>query len=399
MSMFSSSKMLVLLLSTSALGLTVLGQTALADSSVTFVPGIEESRLTKARQVMPSTVERYQGLYQAFSRNYQQANNEFTLTALSASHGTRLWQQAVRDVQSGFYDDRPLYWGRLMMQNQLSQQKAGFPVAGWQKAILQKTIEKTSRGFSDINFDPANNINILLTGFDPFFLDKDIQQSNPSGAVALALDGQRFIVNGRQAQIETVMIPVRFQDFDNGIIESILTPLFRRRQVDMVFTVSMGREGFDLERFPGLNRSAAAPDNVNHFTGASQSQPQAPLFNGKSLMGPEFVEFSLPVDTMKAVSGPWPIKDNHQVSTLKRGQFEAASLAEFSNETSVEGSGGGYLSNEISYRSILLKQQFNLDIPVGHIHTPRLSGHNAKIEQDIIEQVNAMVKAAASKVQ
>jgi pyrrolidone-carboxylate peptidase len=360
---------------------------------------IEDARVSKAQIILPEIVTRYQGLQSGFRQNYTIADNELAITQDAATYGKRLWQQAVRDVQSGYIDDRPLYWGRLVMRNIINEQKAGFSILPWQRGILLRSLELASRGISDINFDSENNINILLTGFDPFFLDKDIQQSNPSGVVALALDGQRFTVNGRQAQIETVMIPVRYQDFDNGIIESILTPLFRRRQVAMVFTVSMGREGFDLERFPGLNRSAAAPDNVNHVTGATQSQPHAPLFNGKPLMGPEFVEFSLPVEAMKAVSGPWPINDNHQVSTLKRGQFEAASLAELRNETSVEGSGGGYLSNEISYRSILLKQQFNLDIPVGHIHTPKVSGHNAKVEQDIIEQVNAMVKAAASKVQ
>jgi pyrrolidone-carboxylate peptidase len=359
---------------------------------------VEGLRVSKALQAMPETVQRYQGLYQGLSQHYQQSHDELQLTALVASHGTRLWQQAVRDVQSGFFDDRPLYWGRLMMQNQLGQLRATFHVAGWQKAILQKTIEKTSRGLSDIQFDPANDINVLLTGFDPFFLDKDISQSNPSGVVALALDGYRFSVNGKKVQIETAMIPVRFKDFDMGLIESLLTPWYRNRQVQMVLTVSMGREDFDLERFPGLNRSAKAPDNLNSFTHASPSQPKAPLFNGRHLVGPEFVEFSLPVSAMTAVKGPWKVKDNRQVTSVAKGSFEANSLAELASETSVEGSGGGYLSNEISYRSLLLKQQLGLTISVGHIHTPRVSGHDAQNEAKIVEQVRAMVEAAASTI-
>jgi pyrrolidone-carboxylate peptidase len=363
-----------------------------------YQQNVEGLRANKALQAMPDIVQRYQGIYQGFSQQYQQSQNELQLTALAASHGTRLWQQAVRDVQSGFVDDRPLYWGRLMMQNQLGQLRAGFSVASWQKAILQKTIEKTSRGLSDIQFDPANDINVLLTGFDPFFLDKDISQSNPSGLVALALDGYRFTVNGKKVQIETAMIPVRFNDFDMGLIESLLTPWYRNRRVQMVLTVSMGREGFDLERFPGLNRSAEAPDNLNSVTHATPSQPKAPQFNGRQLMGPEFVEFSLPVSAMTAVKGPWKVTDNRRVTSSAKGSFEANSLAELASETSVEGSGGGYLSNEISYRSLLLKQQLGVTIPVGHIHTPRVSGHDAQNEAKIVEQVRAMIEAAASTI-
>ncbi|WP_220487968.1 hypothetical protein [Shewanella sp. SR44-3] len=397
MSIFYYSKQRVLLaIFVSALSLTTIE--ALADSRLTFTPSAEESRLAKALQVIPSTVERYQGIYQDFSQHYQQENNELALSAHSASYGTQLWQQAVRDVQSGFYDDRPLYWGRLMMQNQLTQQKAGFAVADWQKNILQKTIEKTSRGLSDIQFSPTNDINILLTGFDPFFLDKDISQSNPSGLVALSLDGYRFSVNGKKAQIETAMIPVRFKDFDQGLIESLLTPWYRTQKLHMVLTVSMGRDNFDLERFPGLNRSAKAPDNLNVFTYATKEQPKAPLFNGHKLMGPEFVEFSLPASVMTAVKGPWKITDNRQVTTLSKGQFMATSLAELKSSISVEGSGGGYLSNEISYRSLLLKQQLDLTIPVGHIHTPKVSGHDPLNEAKMVEQIRAMIEAAASTI-
>ncbi len=205
------------------------------------------------------------------------------------------------------------------------------------------------------------------------------------------------------AQIETVMIPVRFNDFDNGIIESLLTPFYRNNSLDMLFTISMGRDNFDIERFPGRNRSADAPDNLNVLTGASHRNPKAPLFNGGTsndgkLNGPEFVQFSLPVEQMQAVKGRWTVKDNRQVRSLSRGQFTASSLAELQNEISVEGSGGGYLSNEISYRSILLRDQFNLNLPVGHIHTPRVKGYDAQTEAEIVEQIKAMIAAAATSL-
>ncbi|MGI2174107.1 hypothetical protein [Shewanella ulleungensis] len=388
------------LLMLSSVALLTLSNTAIAGQ---LPKNIEEMRVSKAGQTLPQVVNRYQAINETLEVKLQQATDELSVTEMAAQQGHRLWQQAVRDVQSGHNDDRSLYWSRLGMRNTLKQDKAGFNIADWQREILVNAVEKSSRGFSDIEFDPNTNINILVTGFDPFFLDRNIGQSNPSGLAALALDGYRFNVNGKMAQIETVMIPVRFSDFDNGIIESLLTPFYRNNSLDMLFTISMGRDNFDIERFPGRNRSADAPDNLNVLTGASHRNPKAPLFNGGTsndgkLNGPEFVQFSLPVELMQAVKGRWSVNDNHQIRTISRGQFSAASLAELQNEISVEGSGGGYLSNEISYRSILLRDQFNLNLPVGHIHTPRVKGYDAQIEDEIVEQIKAMITAAATSL-
>lgn len=356
---------------------------------------VEEARLVKANQAMPEVVSRYQAFVNNLGEKYSQHSDELKVTQMVAHQGLRLWQQAVRDVQSGHLDDRSLYWNRLAMRELLKTQKPDFNIAVWQQDILINAVEKSSRGFSDLEFKDDAQIKILLTGFDPFFLDRNIDQSNPSGLAALALDGYRFKVDGKQAQIETVMIPVRFADFDEGMIESLLTPIYRDNSVDMIFTVSMGRDDFDIERFPGRNRSAAAPDNLNVLTGASKQAPIAPKFNGGNLNGPEFVEFSLPIAAMQTVKGPWKINDNHTVSTLERGEFQASSLAQLQSATSVEGSGGGYLSNEISYRAILLQKQFNSRIPVGHIHTPRIAAYDVKTESDIVNQVRDMVIAAA----
>ncbi|WOT05596.1 hypothetical protein [Shewanella youngdeokensis] len=357
---------------------------------------VEEARLPTAIEAMPNVVNRYQPLIADVSKQYAQQSDELNITQMIAAQGLRLWQRAVNDVQTGHIDDRALYWSRLAIRDVLKTQQPNFNMSAWQRDVLITAIEKNSRGLSDVKFNDDAHIKILLTGFDPFFLDRHIDQSNPSGLVALALDGYRFKVNGKQVQIETAMIPVRFADFDNGLIESLLTPIYRDNSADMIFTVSMGRDQFDIERFPGRNRSAAAPDNLNVLTGANKQAPIAPLFNGSALKGPEFVEFSLPIAAMQTAKGPWQINDNHTVSTLAKGEFQATSLSQLQNATSVEGSGGGYLSNEISYRAILLQNNFNSRIPVGHIHTPRIAAYNEQVERDIVEQVKAMVKKAAA---
>lgn len=359
---------------------------------------IEELRIPTATQAIPEVVGRYQAMVDDLANKYRQQTDELLMTQMVAHQGERLWQQAVRDVQSGGQDDRPLYWSRLEMKQLLKQQQPVFNLAQWQRTILLNAVEKSSRGFSDIQFDDDTQIRILLTGFDPFFLDKNIDQSNPSGLAALALDGYRFKVSGKKVQVETVMIPVRFADFDQGLIESLLTPVYRENSVNAIFTVSMGRDDFDLERFPGRNRSAAAPDNLNVLTGASKSSPKPPMFDGKTLNGPEFVEFSLPVAAMQRVKGQWQVNDNHKVTTLAKGEFDASSLLELQNATSVEGSGGGYLSNEISYRAVLLGNQFNSSIPVGHIHTPRVKAYEAETEMAIVTQIKALIEAAATQL-
>ena len=376
-----------------------LAMTAILSSTAALANlDVEELRIPSATQAIPDVVGRYQAMVEDLDSKYRQQTDELIMTQMVARQGERLWQQAVRDVQSGGQDDRPLYWSRLSMKQQLKQHEPAFKIATWQRKVLLNAVEKSSRGFSDIQFDDNSQIRILLTGFDPFFLDQHIDQSNPSGLAALALDGYKFSVNGKQAQIETVMIPVRFADFDQGIIESLLTPIYRDNSVNAIFTVSMGRDNFDLERFPGRNRSATAPDNLNVITGASPSAPKAPMFDGKTLNGPEFVEFSLPVAAIQSVKGEWQINDNHTVSTLAKGEFQAKSLLELQSATSVDGSGGGYLSNEISYRAVLLGSQFNSAIPVGHIHTPRVAAYEAETEMKIVAQIKAMVEAAATQL-
>ena len=100
---------------------------------------------------------------------------------------------------------------------------------------------------------------------------------------------------------------------------------------------------------------------------------------------------------MQKAVGPWKIRDNRRVTTLA-GEKTPDTLAELASEISVEGSGGGYLSNEISYRSILLRNRFDPLLPVGHIHTPRVTGYNDKTNHQIIEQIKAMLRLAATEI-
>jgi len=353
---------------------------------------VEELRIAKAKQKMPQVSARFNVLLAEFKAELKKAQSFVKLDKLVSESGLLLWQQAIRKYsENNDFDDRPLYWGRLQMMAEIKQSDFFAQLSSTQQQQLLWKAELVTRGQSDIAFDKNTTYKVLLTGFDPFFLDRNLDQSNPSGVVATAFDNKVITFDGATLEIETVIVPVRYADFDQGMIEELLTPYMRDKKVDMVVTVSMGREGFDLERFPGLRRSANAPDNLNVFTGASSEKPLIPLLDGKRLKGPEFNLFSLPVEEMKTADGDFAITDNHKVTTTEK-TFRPATIDELSGKISVQGSGGGYLSNEISYRSLLLRDQHNPKLPVGHIHTPRFKGFKPQKIEKIVEQVEQMIK-------
>ncbi|MEW6984451.1 hypothetical protein AAD001_17520 [Colwelliaceae bacterium 6471] len=355
---------------------------------------VEELRIEKAEQAMNNVVNRLDSRVNKFALQLSQARNLTALTQLVIRHGESVWREAVESFNhENDFDDRALYWARLKMTRALRQTQTFKSLLPTQQQKLMWKFELLSRGQQDVKFDRGTAKKILVTGFDPFFLDKHINQSNPSGAVALAFDDLVISKDGQSAEIETLIVPVRFTDFDQGMIEELLTPYIKQYDVDMVVTVSMGREHFDLERFPGLRRSANAPDNLNVYTGANGQRPLQPLLKGEPLKGPEFVQFSLPSKAMMAVQSPFKVNDNHKVTTLT-STITPKNLKALANQTSVQGSGGGYLSNEISYRSILLRNLYNPVLPVGHIHTPRLSGFDAKTLKEIVQQTKAMLTEA-----
>jgi pyrrolidone-carboxylate peptidase len=297
----------------------------------------------------------------------------------------------ARIIKTNSFDDRELYWARLLSSKIIRTSKPQFAMTDSEQTALLTMLENGSRGRTDLDYSKKTDKRILITGFDPFLLDRNINQSNPSGVAALLLDGQVINYNGISAEINTVMVPVRYEDFDQGIIESLLAPYYALNNVDMIATISMGSKDFDLERFPGKRRSVTAPDNANIVYGGTATAPKISSLNDRPLPGNEFVTFSLPVKQMQKAKGPFPINDNHKVVTLEKA-FEPKSLKELEGAIAVKGGGGGYLSNEISYRSIRLRDELNSDIPTGHIHTPRIQQFEPETEAKIVKQIKAMLE-------
>ena len=166
---------------------------------------VELARIDRAAKIMPAVTERYDDI-------------------VRSGDGGRLWRTAVADAQNGHLDDRPLYWARLKLRRALGEPDA------------VEVAERLSRNFEPDH--PPGVPKVLVTGFDPFHLDDMVEQSNPSGLVALALDGTTIA----GAHVRSAILPVRFQAFDQGIVEDLLRPLFQRG-LELAVTVSMGRRG------------------------------------------------------------------------------------------------------------------------------------------------------------
>ena len=353
---------------------------------------VEEQRINKAQSAMPNVLKAFTPQVTSFEQQFKELNNFKSAKTLVQRFSFELWENAKqRIINTNNYDDRELYWARLLSSKVIRTTSPKFSITQAQLNTLLTLLEEGSRGRTDLAFSSGSTKKILLTGFDPFLLDRNINQSNPSGVAALLLDGQVINYNGISAEINTVMVPVRYEDFDQGIIESLLAPYYALNNVDMVVTVSMGRTQFDLEHFPGKRRSVTAPDNANIVYGGTQTIPVIPKLNGRPLPGNEFVKFSLPVNYMQQAKGPYKVIDNREVTTLEK-TYKAPSYGELKNSIAVNGGGGGYLSNEISYRSIRLRDALNSSIPTGHIHTPRIQQFEPETEAKIVNQIKAMLE-------
>lgn len=356
----------------------------------------EEERLPFLISHVPEVAARLKGLEIKLRGTLPDNSSLLERKDQVAQLGKSLWLEARATIQTqGFLDDRPLYWQRLLVTRYLRSQSRRLGLNGSDVKVLLELFEKYSRGQTDVVWGDEEAHRVLITGFDPFFLDRSIGQSNPSGLIALALDGTRIEAQGESIEINAVVFPVRYQDFDAGVVEAFLEPFFSSDALSLFVSISMGRDDFDLERFPGRRRSSSALGNLGEHTGGSLESPLPPLLNGKPLRGAEFLEFSLPVAAMRSVSGDFKVHDNREVTTLERGTFVAESLADLQDQTAVLGSGGGYLSNEISYRSLRLAQHLGISLPIGHVHVPRIQGHDSVLLAKILEQTKAMLVQGA----
>jgi pyrrolidone-carboxylate peptidase len=363
------------------LGLTLLAglaaPTATATAETAPAPTAEERRLDGA---VPQEILRRSGFdvpTARFARELGSAGSYAEARRLVVRDGSALWRRAVERAQGrgpeggdlSRDDDRPLYWARLGMTRQVRTWVPGFGLSGRQRTALLDELERTSRGQTAVRFPQGKKVKrVLVTGFDPFTLDRDIRISNPSGATALALDGTVIETADGPARIETVVFPVRWQDFTEGTVERTLRPYLKK--VDLFTTVSQGRVGrFDVERTNGAWRGGFGDNDTIGVTGT------IPVSDPASQ--PQWTTTTLPYAKIVAAdTGRFPVYDNTEVTEIPAGGTEPVVRPDgpTPGSSAREGGGGDYLSNEIAYRATLLRDRLGLHdvLPGGHVHTPVL---------------------------
>ncbi|MFF3306724.1 pyroglutamyl peptidase [Streptomyces sp. NPDC002952] len=360
------------------LGLALLAGLATAPTATAAeAPTVEEQRLDRAA---PQEILRRSGfdtVAPRFGRALDAAHSYAQAERVVEREGARLWRRAVDRAQGrgpaggdlSRDDDRPLYWARLGMTREVRAWEPGFGLTDVQRRALLATLEENSRGQNAIRYPHGKGVKrVLLTGFDPFTLDRDVRISNPSGAGALALDGTTIQTADGPARVETAVFPVRWQDFADGTVERALRPHLGR--VDLFTTVSQGRVGrFDVERTNGAWRGGF-PDNEN----VSRTET-VPVSDPASQ--PQWTSTTLPYGAIVAAdTGRFPVYDNTSVTEIPAGGTEPVVRPEgpTPGSTARAGGGGNYLSNEIAYRATLLRDRLGLrsSLPGGHVHTPVL---------------------------
>ncbi|GAA3991111.1 pyroglutamyl peptidase [Streptomyces plumbiresistens] len=377
-------------------------------------PTVEEQRLDRA---VPQEILRRSGfdaVTAEFARELSAARSYADARRVVVREGSALWRRAVGRAQGrgpvggdlSRDDDRPLYWARLGMTREVRTWEPEFGLTDDRRTALLGELERTSRGQTAVRYPRGDGIKrVLVTGFDPFTLDRDIRISNPSGATALALDGTVIETAEGPARVETVVFPVRWQDFADGTVERTLRPYLR--QVDLFATVSQGRVGrFDVERTNGAWRGGF-PDNDN--IGRTETVPVR-----DPASQPQWTSTTLPYATIVgAETGRFPVYDNTSVTEIPAGGTEAVVRADGPTPGSAAraGGGGNYLSNEIAYPATLLRDRLGLHevLPGGHVHTPVLqfgAGNTDPVSGavtdaefvrnrvDIIAQVTGIVRVA-----
>jgi pyrrolidone-carboxylate peptidase len=287
--------------------------------------------------------------------------------------------------------------------------------------LMEESFSRAARGGESISFTRPGQrgriLRVLVTGFDPFRFGARPRPGdfNPSGQAALALDGETIPVEGGAvAAVEGVVLPVSFEQFDTGLVERIVGP--RLGELDAVITVSLypraeGETGLRLERYAvgvrlreeaPAERRAVPPAPGETERGAAIIETAAPLSEiggeveaaglGPAVANAEF-EFRFPsrevarqalgalglpataAAAQVAITDPTAL--GQIVRTMERGVDPDSPGIVFAaggrryQAIVVEGPGGSFLSNEVSFRVLrLLAGRPAPRATSFHVHTP-----------------------------
>jgi DNA-binding transcriptional regulator YiaG len=334
------------------------------------------------------------------------------LNSFLETQGKSLWTKALAEIKNK-KDDRPLYWTRLRCIAALKAYYAAKKLGQPSTDTIQQ-FEYPSRGLSTTGkLELEASTKAIFTGFDPFALPSEgAGRSNPSGIAALDLNGQNLGTSGVEVHLQSVIFPVRYDDFDHKIVENAISPILSSVVMVMSCSENLGRDFYDVERWAGRRRAAGAGDNnAKALSGSGVVEP-------KDLQDKEFLESTLPyelvittaTDTLSGPQGatPFVIDQSYRKAggtTASPASFASPELADnakarvnwctkliqdLSTNNSIEGSGSNFLSNEIFYRIAHVRAQSG--VATGHFHVPSTGSDPGSTAGPLVSGVIEAVK-------
>lgn len=257
-------------------------------------------------------------------------------------------------------------------------------------------------------------IGVFLNGYEnPVEEFVDQFNQNPSGISTLLLHGNTVNdSSGNTGFIQAAIFPVRYIDFDNNVVEDLVTPFLNANSIDMIISLSLNGSAyyFDLERFAAKNRGGFH-DNMGIGTSPAWADPT--LFSQINSSGNDFYQTTLPIDKIvtAAVANNFNYNGQKvfydQSYTAENGNARPhvsatngqpnANVNSFSIneivENSIGGSGGAYLSNEIFYRISRLREILNSNVKTGHYHIAKATSGYFTMQESLEEVENAIKRS------
>lgn len=374
--------------------------------------------------------ETLQQLFDAIDPSYETVVNNFAndLTAAGEDYlavqaaidtqAAALWTHALSATYLGGsspFDDRHLYHSRLKMRKLLKDHMPISLESERLEASLEK-LERRSRGLESVNFD-GNGRKVLLIGFDPYHLDPSVDpnyntlQSNPGGSVALHYHNQDLYPTGGEVEIQSVILPVRYKDLDQGIVEKLVLPYLQGpEKVDMIISINHNRESrFDIERFASKYRNPDHADSSNQKNKAAQyyrvdnssSTPSLEKVTpGQRL---EFLETNLPAakliptqqDTYDVVwnegytsNDPADQQADSEPGshTINNGEIQRGPAPDSASKAR-KGSAGDFIFNEVFFRLLCMREDLTSDTKVGQLSLPRYQTGTEDFERIFAERI------------
>jgi|GEM_PF-3851771 len=302
------------------------------------------------------------------------ANAKTTLSNLATSNFGLLWAHSAAFANIS-HDNRPYFIARNKMRHELRRHPY-YLGKDAERDTATTLLENLSRNYTGTSF-PAANKKILVIGLDCNALL--FETANPASTTALALHGDTITSGAINGTIQSMVFPLRYEDYDKHVLRTHLHDFFHDDSIDMVILVGEDHNGttFNLERIASRKRGG-------DFDNRNQKEYNS---IGTTAAFKQFFETNAPIATMHP--GPFPGSPGQwlyyneaaeSVNVVKNSPLASASPGANGNANSYalntltgdarSGSSGDFIPNEVYYRLCQLRDAHSSTVKVGMISIP-----------------------------